>query len=305
MIRIKQLLHNFFIPSEQNDFRSKALHLNFLTYYLIAALMLSFFYKPLSHIGKQVLGIATDISIPRLLELTNTERQNNGLPSLKYNDQLANAATAKAQNMFAHNYWAHYGPDGTSPWDFILGSGYRYQYAGENLAKDFMNSDEVMRAWMDSPTHRANIVKKEYQEIGFGIMNGSIDGEETTLVVQMFGTPIAAVAAKTNPQAAAPLPTIMPTLEPTVPLKPEVLSVQKNNQIVVNTVKQAPLVNWDRVPIKMSIIFFLILLVALMFDLYYSHKIQIVRVNGKNMAHIMFLSFIIVALTFLSKGNIL
>lgn len=309
MLHVKQLLHTFFIPSENNNFRSKALHLNFLTYYLIAAVMLSFFYKPLSHVGKQVLGIATDISIPRLFELTNEERQKNGVAPLTYNDRLASAATAKAQNMFAHNYWAHYGPDGTSPWDFILGSGYRYQYAGENLAKDFMYSDEVVKAWMDSPTHRANIVKSEYKEIGFGIMNGTIDGEETTLVVQMFGTPIGAVAANANPQTAAPIPTIAPTIEPTiVPIKqpnPQVLSVKNNNEIVVNTQKKPSLINWDTLPIKMSIIFFLILLTALMFDFYYSHKIQHVRLIGKNMAHIIFISFIIIALTFLAKGTIL
>jgi hypothetical protein len=307
MIGFKRFLHSFFIPSEQNNFRSNALHLNFLTYYLIAALMISFFYKPLSSVGRQVLGIATDMSIPRLLELTNAERQKNGLPALTYNDQLASAASAKAQNMFAHNYWAHYGPDGTSPWDFILGSGYRYQYAGENLAKDFMNSDEVVAAWMNSPTHRANIVKPEYKEIGFGVMNGQIDGEDTTLVVQMFGSPISGVVANANPQAAAPEPTAIPTLQPTLAPKPQVLSENNNadNDIVINKKKTPKPVNWDTLPIKISMIFFSILLMALVFDMYYSHKIQIVRVTGKNMAHIIFLSFIIVALTFLAKGSIL
>ncbi|HLL61277.1 MAG TPA: CAP domain-containing protein, partial [Candidatus Nitrosocosmicus sp.] len=283
MNKFKHKLHNFFIPNEHNNYRSKALHLNFLSFYLVFAVLLSFIYKPLADVGKHVLGVATDITIPRLLELTNAQRQNNGLPPLRYNDKLSAAAMAKADNMFAKNYWSHYGPDGTTPWDFILGSGYRYQFAGENLAKDFMISDEVVQAWMDSPTHRENIVKRDYEEIGFGIKNGILEGEETTLVVQMFGKPMSApvvAAIESKPANVAPsvpvatvIPTSIVTIVPTIPVtvavsqkvplveQPKVLSGNNNNEeIVINKNKRfVPAYFLNGLSTKISFVFFSVL----------------------------------------------
>jgi len=304
MNTLRQAFHHFFIPQESNNYRAKALHLNFLTYYLIAAIALSFIYKPLTTAGKQVLGVATDITTSKLFDLTNQQRQQNGLAPLTYNDKLAAAAQAKAANMFEHNYWAHYGPDGASPWAFILGAGYKYQFAGENLAKDFLNSSDVVNAWMASPTHRANIVKPEYQDVGYAVMNGNLGGEETTLVVQMFGKaqPVG-VAEKTQPPPAVPsvVPTIPveATIAPSVPVgEPQILSAKNNVTVIPSFLVQG-------LAVKMSIIFFSILLIALFFDLYYAHKLQVVRVTGKNLAHVIFISFIIVAITFIAKGKIL
>ena len=84
-----------------------------------------------------VLGFATDISTDKLFQLTNELRQKNNLPSLSLNSSLSLAAQKKAENMFQENYWSHYSPTGKTPWDFILGANYKYEYAGENLAKTF------------------------------------------------------------------------------------------------------------------------------------------------------------------------
>jgi hypothetical protein len=143
-----------------------------------------------------ILGFATDINITDLLSETNKQRQNNGIAALNYNPVLANAAEQKANDMFADDYWAHVAPDGKTPWDFIVGAGYSYSYAGENLAKDFSKSSSVVNAWMNSPTHKDNIVNPNYTEIGFAVVNGNLNGEETTLVVQMFGKPANSAVTK-------------------------------------------------------------------------------------------------------------
>jgi len=190
-------IRKLFVPKEENNFRSRALHTDFLTYYLVFALLLTVSFKRLNL--NNVLGFATDITVEKLFTLTNEQRQKKGLNNLSYNDKLSNAAAKKANDMFAKNYWAHYGPDGESPWDFILDSGYKYEYAGENLAKNFLFSSGVINAWMNSPTHRENILKPEYSEVGFAIVNGILNGEETTLVVQMFGKPLSPTLANKTP----------------------------------------------------------------------------------------------------------
>src|SRR5258708_28336998 len=110
--------------------------------------------------------------------------------------------------MFANQFWAHVAPDGTSPWQFFKNAGYQYYSAGENLARDFSNTSDMMAAWMASPTHRANIVNGRFREIGVAVVDGRLLGSDTTLVVQLFGTPLsgrpqlAQVATNTKVKAA-------------------------------------------------------------------------------------------------------
>jgi uncharacterized protein YkwD len=73
-----------------------------------------------------------------------------------------------------------FSPDGTEPWDFILGEKYDYIYAGENLAKNFSTFDDVVEAWYNSPSHKENLLNKNYTEMGFAIVNGELNGYETT-----------------------------------------------------------------------------------------------------------------------------
>jgi hypothetical protein len=125
-----------------------------------------------------------------LTDLTNSERQAVGLSTLKINPYLQEAARRKANDMAIKGYFAHTSPSGITPWHWFGEAGYRYQYAGENLAVNFTDSKDVESAWMRSPSHRANILNKNYTEIGIATSKGTFGGRETTFVVQMFGRPV-------------------------------------------------------------------------------------------------------------------
>jgi len=145
--------------------------------------------------GSPVLGFAAtsdvvngNISTSTIVALTNGDRANLSLNTLKYNDTLGKAAQMKADDMASKGYFAHTSPDGKKPWYWFKAAGYLFNYAGENLAVNFSNSMDIERAWMNSPTHKANITNKNYEEIGIGIAHGTYNGAPTTYVVQFFGT---------------------------------------------------------------------------------------------------------------------
>jgi hypothetical protein len=91
--------------------------------------------------------------------------------------------------MFSQNYWDHTSPSGTQPWTFFEENNYSYVYAGENLAKGYTDSESTVKAWMESPSHKENILSSRYSEIGVAVGTGNINGKPTTLVVQMFAQP--------------------------------------------------------------------------------------------------------------------
>ena len=124
-----------------------------------------------------------------LTDYTNEDRVQQGLSKLTPDALLAKAAQLKAEDMAAKGYFSHVSPDGKSPWYWLQQVGYPYSYAGENLAIDFNDSQEVQNAWMASPAHRANIVKPQYTRIGIGTAEGVYEGRTTTFVVQYFATP--------------------------------------------------------------------------------------------------------------------
>ncbi len=194
----------FLLPYPDTHARTRLLKNSSLLLYV---LVLLFFQVTLYRFSPQILGFATNIAVDDLYQLVNQERANQGLPALTRNAKLEQAALKKAQDMFAKNYWAHYAPDGsTTPWQFIMESGYNYKYAGENLAKDFGTSTAVVVAWMASPSHRANVVNTNYKDVGMVAVDGSLLGSETTLVVQMFGSTLGASTpvASTGGTAAKP-----------------------------------------------------------------------------------------------------
>ncbi|MDP2655909.1 MAG: CAP domain-containing protein [bacterium] len=134
-----------------------------------------------------------------LVALTNQDRMINGLAGVTEDALLNKAAQAAAEDMAANGYFAHISPDGKDPWYWLNQAGYTYSYAGENLAVNFTDSQNVESAWMESPTHRANIVKREYTQVGFGTANGMYEGKETTFVVEFFATPAAVEVAISAP----------------------------------------------------------------------------------------------------------
>lgn len=179
---------NWFVPHKDTHQKAHLLSWEGLSLYILFFILLQVGFSIINYTKPGLLGITSGIDQKKLIELTNAERQKAGLPSVLENDALDKAAAAKAQNMFQENYWAHFAPSGKTPWDFILGTGYRFTFAGENLAKNFYKSDDVMKAWMASPTHRDNLLNSKYKDIGIAVVDGVLDGQKTTLVVQEFGT---------------------------------------------------------------------------------------------------------------------
>jgi len=159
---------------------------------------------------KGVLGYATDMSAGELLQDTNQQRTGNSLGTLSLNNELDQAAQAKANDMVAQDYWSHNNPEGKTPWQFIQDAGYSYQTAGENLAYGFDTSSDTVTAWMNSPEHRANILNTTYVDVGFGIANSENfqgSGPETIVVAEYASPEIAAPASTPSSTPAAPAST--------------------------------------------------------------------------------------------------
>ncbi|KMY54531.1 hypothetical protein AC623_11900 [Bacillus sp. FJAT-27231] len=111
----------------------------------------------------------------QVVDLTNQERQKAGLQPLKADTQLSSVARKKSEDMLAKNYFSHTSPTYGSPFDMMKQFGITYRTAGENIAKGQRTPAEVVKAWMESPGHRANILNKDYTHIGVGyVENGNI-----------------------------------------------------------------------------------------------------------------------------------
>ena len=183
-----QFVHHF-LPKPDKRKRADFLENKAILIYCVLILVVTAIFRVIPKVAPGVLGYASDINITDLLKYTNKKRGENGVSNLRLNDKLSAAAGKKAKDMFEDGYWAHVAPDGTEPWDFIVGENYEYIYAGENLAKNFSTSKEVVEAWFKSPSHKSNLIGANYEEVGFAVVNGVMNGYETTLVVQMFGKP--------------------------------------------------------------------------------------------------------------------
>jgi hypothetical protein len=151
---------------------------------------------------------ASSITKDGVVGLVNQERIERGLNSLTQNSRLQTAAQWKADDMIQKDYWEHF-HNGKSPWDWMKEAGYDYIDAGENLAIDFTDLEAMHQAWMNSPTHRDNIVNYKYKEIGIGIAKGDFEGHQTIIVVQMFGNPVPSQIAQKEETNS-----FSPTLEP-------------------------------------------------------------------------------------------
>lgn len=280
MTALEHLIHHFF-PHKHNNHRARALHPQILFSYLLFFVLFQFAAPFLIKTKGSVLGFATNIAEDRLFELTNQRRLEAGVAPLRFNQKLAAAAQAKAAYMFTQNFWAHNGPDGTTPWKFVTDVNYDYMYAGENLAKDFENSSDVVEAWMASPTHRDNILQPRYEDIGFAVVNGTLLGEDTTLIVQMFGKEIAPVANAPEVRAAR---VVVPVVQ---------------NQNLNSAISKFIFTK------EFSIAFIGFLILMLTLDGFLIWKNNIYRVAGHNFVHIIFLGSLLIALFFMKTGSVL
>lgn len=124
----------------------------------------------------------------KIVALTNIERAKYSLPPLTWNEKLASSANIKARDMITKQYFAHESPDGVGIEQLAQKANYSYSLIGENLAMgDFISSSDVVKGWMDSPGHRANILKPTFKEIGVSAMMGKGEGHSVWYSVQEFG----------------------------------------------------------------------------------------------------------------------
>ncbi|MBM3282933.1 hypothetical protein FJY90_01640 [Candidatus Gottesmanbacteria bacterium] len=292
----KKKIHHYFVPHESNNYRARTLHHSSIIFYIFTLIIFQAGVNFIKHSHPRILGYATDIAVERIYSLVNQKRAEANLPPLELSSELSIAATQKAADMLTKNYWAHVSPTGVTPWAFITSSGYNYSYAGENLAKDFNTSREVVEAWMNSPSHRANILKPEYSEIGLAVMDGTLNGEETTLIVQHFGTKSTNAAVISQSQT--------PSLSRQVSLQ-DGISQPDNNQAMLNqrttSVRLSPL----SISKKFSLTLTEFLLIILFIDSLYIWRSKKIRITGHSLAHVIFLIALIGAMSATGIGVIL
>src|ERR1035437_2575091 len=183
-------LKKHFVPHQGNNFHPHFLRSKNTRYVIEAVILIElvvFILPAVAHLD--IFSNLAAVLPATLSALTNGEREQNKLSDLKENSLLDKAANLKAQDMATKGYFAHVSPDGKQPWYWFDKAGYDYDYAGENLAVNFTDSQDVTTAWMNSPTHRANIVKQAYTEIGSGVAEGEYEGHQSTFVVQEYANP--------------------------------------------------------------------------------------------------------------------
>ena len=209
---------HFLIPHKGNSHKPHALRplaLRIYTYFIIG---IKIFVTTFLFLSYPSPGQFATITEAEILNLTNQSRAESGVAALSLNPQLNQAAQLKAQHMIANDYFAHTAPDGTKPWYFIKEAGYAYVAAGENLAMDFTGATSVHTAFMNSPTHKKNIMNSKYSEMGIAIIEGELNGTQTMILVEHFGSPYDAPAPVTVPEPTpepTPTPAPAPIPEPT------------------------------------------------------------------------------------------
>ncbi|TQR17151.1 hypothetical protein FG382_01190 [Psychrobacillus lasiicapitis] len=107
--------------------------------------------------------------IQQVVDLTNQERAKAGLKALQIDTKLTQSAQAKSQDMKDKNYFSHTSPTYGSPFDQMKSFGIMYNSAAENIAMGQRSAAEVVKAWMESPGHKANIMNPSYTHIGVGL----------------------------------------------------------------------------------------------------------------------------------------
>ncbi len=282
---VKHLWRLLFFPHEHNNHKARIIQPGYVAVLIAVYLLNQSFLKTLSIARPGILGYSSEITVQSVYEQTNEQRVKDGLPPVHFSPTLSKSAVDKANDMFAENYWAHNSPSGKTPWEFIKASGYQYSIAGENLAKDFYDTDSMMKAWMNSPTHKANIVNQKYQEIGIGVVNGILNGVKTTLVVQHFGTPLDASTISKD--------------------TPEEISFQQSQKVLAQSeVYQQPVISPLQISQAVGAAMFILIIAVLSIDAYITLKNKTHRFSGSAAGHIGFLAVILFILLISRQGTI-
>ena len=294
---------HLFHPHHSNNHRPHILHPQGLAILVAIFLLGNASIKLFAQVQGNVLGYASSITPESVLVSINAKRTEAGLSPLSLNSRLNQAATMKASDMFTLNYWAHNSPTGREPWDFIKAAGYGYRYAGENLARDFGDTTSMVDAWMASPTHHDNIINSRYTETGIAVVNGTLQGVETTLVVNMFGTPsqnLPKISGLSTPvQAQAPpAPAPSPAIAPLPQFTPTTITAAA-------TTPGPPAISPLLLEQVLATAIVILILGTLAWDAVHSHHHRLVRLVGKNFAHVLFFTLVLIIIIVSQPGGII
>ncbi len=316
---MQKTLAHLFLPRKTNNHRSWVLHGEGIALFtgivVVAQLWISVFSVPTGPLPA-VLGFSSSITSSSVVATTNAKRVEAGLGNLTVQPELSAAAVAKGKHMCAEQYWSHISPKGVTPWVFIKDSGYRYSVAGENLARDFSDTDSMVSAWMASPTHKANIMNTRYKDIGIGVVDCKLLGTDTTLVVQMFGSALVPSAKNTakKPAVTAPPQVKAEMTEITDQERAEVAGEESAPAFIaaanpaLSLATPAPISESPELftPLQVtkaiSIAILITLLLVLFVDMWVTHQKKVVRIAGRNLGHMLFLFGILVVVIFLKSG---
>ncbi len=171
------------------------LNLVFLNFSVVAILAMTFYnlylqelVQPPEATSAAVLqSVSRDVLASQVLSEINYQRLKVGLDALKENDLLSSAAYKKINDVETYEYFSHINPITQKRWsDFIRESGYEYAEIGENLAMGYQTPEEIVRAWLDSPEHKKNLLSNKFTHSGLAHKQMQYDGEETMVLVHFL-----------------------------------------------------------------------------------------------------------------------
>lgn len=198
--------------------------------FFLLALLVSFTLT-ISLLQPKTVSWASDLTVPTILSQVNKERTERNLAALNDNDKLQTAAQQKTTDMIIRHYFSHTDPEGNYIWPRIVAQGYTpYLQLGENLAIEFYSTESLVAAWMNSPTHRANILNENFKDQGMGLDFGDVQKNQYhSAIVNTFGA-LALAPAKVKgvpapsealkPQPENPAPALKQTKAP-APAEPQ------------------------------------------------------------------------------------
>jgi len=224
MKKVWRTFKKWFVPHPENDHKAHILRSRSIAAVCIVAVAAELIFLSGFSLPAFRSSLLGDIVAGTLADGTNAARASNNLPTLQVSPLLTEAAQEKANDMAKNNYFAHTSPAGLTPWYWFGNVGYDFTYAGENLAVDFSDSQDVTTAWLNSPEHRANIMSANFTQVGIAIATGTFEGHQAVYVAEEFGAPsplmvaaptLAAVAAKTEASSLTNLTVATPAATPT------------------------------------------------------------------------------------------
>jgi uncharacterized protein YkwD len=321
------ILAHLFSPRASNRHKAKILHPTslFIIALLVGVLQFGIHRAPVTH--QSVLGYAAQISVNDVIKFTNEKRAAAGLSPVTFNQTLTDAALEKGHYMIDHDFWAHVAPDGTEPWFFFQKHGYKYRYAGENLARDFSNASAAVDAWMASPSHRDNMLSAKYKDIGVAVVEGDLSGSDTTIIVQLFGTtlsdasssvpvakaqtnvsptkqPVKAAVTSISPTSAI-TETPIPTTEAETVAKTETQQLVSDNAPIATPSGVSLFLSQFETTKGISLLVLGILFIITAIDGIIIFAKNIKRRGGRTFAHLAFFGMIIIVVIILRAGKIL